>query len=147
MSDLAEEGKLSKELMEEISNDMKIERYSSTNELKQMCRDSATLTQKYTEMYYSYKRNMNKLQVKLKNIEGDLFRKIKNDGYDGLSISSSSDIFTLIKREKSYVVLKGYVNEFEMAVEFLEQTIKNFNTRSWKLRDLVEIEKIDNMGV
>ena len=146
MSELSEEGKLSKELLDQILEDMKIERYSSTNELKQMCRDAATLTQKYTEMYYSYKRNMNKLQVKLKTVEGDLFKKIKNDGYDGLNISSSADIYTLIRREKSYVLLKGYVDEFELAVEFLEQTIKNFNTRSWKLRDLVEIEKIDNMG-
>ena len=144
-NDLIEQGKLSEEMLQEIAEDMKIKSYATTHELKDMCRNAANVTQKYTEIYYGYRRNMKKIDVRLKQHEAELFKAIKNDGLDGLHISSSADIFRIIKRDGKYIKLRRMMDEFETAVAFLEDVLKNFNTRSWKLRDLVELEKIDNL--
>lgn len=141
----SDKGKLTEELIQEIAEDLKIPAITSTLQLKELCRKSATLTQKYTEIYYEYKRKMKRLKVEMSKHEGEMFRKIRNDGYDGLTITSSSDIFTLIKNDAKYVKIKKLLDEFEIAVDFLERTINNFKDRSWKLRDLVEIEKLEHL--
>ena len=106
------------------------------------------IVRKYYEKNKSkpeYKRKMKRLKVEMSKHEGEMFRKIRNDGYDGLTITSSSDIFTLIKNDAKYVKIKKLLDEFEIAVDFLERTINNFKDRSWKLRDLVEIEKLEHL--
>jgi hypothetical protein len=135
---------LSNEILEEIRDDMNIE-YATTLELKKLCMRSATLVQKYTEMYYNSNRQYKQLKRKLDMVFGRRFADIRLNGYKGIAITSNSDIAKLVCNDEKYAKLKVYTDDAESAVEFLDQTIKNFNTNAWKLKDLVEIEKLDNL--
>lgn len=136
---------LSQEILDEIKEDMKIERYATTGELKDMCMKAATLTQKYTELYYSFNRQYKEIKRKLDKVFAERFADIRLNGYKNIAITSNADIAKLVCKDEKYGKLKLYTDDAESAVDFLEQTIKNFNTRSWKLRDLVEIEKMENL--
>jgi phosphatidate phosphatase PAH1 len=135
---------LTKEKMQEIREDLAIE-YSSTMELKGLCMKVSSQTQVQAEAYHDAKRAYKKLKRKLDKKFAEKFTDIKINGYKNIAISSASDITKLVNADQEFSKLKAYADDAELAVEFLESTVKQFVSKSWKLRDLIEIEKLDAM--
>jgi len=128
---------LEDEFLEQIVEDTKIDDFN----LKDQLRTVVDKTQRYIEELYRQKRNMKKLERFLKKVKGELFQYYKTE-YE-IKLTSSVDILIFVEKDKKYQTAKKHYDDLEAIVDFLDRTIKNMNSKSWSLRNMVEMEKLN----
>jgi hypothetical protein len=137
MSEAETNFELPEDFLEDVVEDTKINDF----QLKEQLRTVVNKTQRYIEELYRQKRKMKQLERFVKKKKGELFEYYKND-YE-IKLTSSSDILTFVERDKKYQTAKKHFDDLEAIVDFLDRTIRNMNNKSWTLRTMVDLEKIN----
>ena len=117
---------LSDDFLEEINKDLKI----NDLDLRGQCTDAPNVSQKYIEKLYRERRKLKEFEVACNKVRGKLFGQIRRDGLEGIAFTSSSDILRLVEKDKEYIKIKRALNDQQVIVDFLDDTVRNFNNRN-----------------
>jgi hypothetical protein len=137
MSEAETNFELPEEFLEDVVKDTEINDF----QLKEQLRTVVNKTQRYIEELYRQKRKMKQLERFVKKKKGELFEYYKNDFE--IKLTSSNDIMTFVERDKKFQTAKKHYDDLEAIVDFLDRTIRNMNNKSWTLRTMVEMEKMN----
>lgn len=138
------------ELKEEVANDLKI----NTSDLIEDCKNAPNITQKYLELFTTYRRKLGTKQIILENVEAEWFAY-----YKSLTIKkghkfgdrfprdfNSTDAKRMVSMEKEYIRLATIVSELKETVLYLEEVIRSFRDRQYQIKNIIEIMKLEQNG-
>ena len=138
MSDVKEtDYGISDEYLEQLADDCKINDLDLANE----ARSIVNRNQKYIEDFYRWGRKLKKLERKLKEVEGELYKYYKTDFE--IKLTSYTDIMKFVQKDKKYQKIWQLRDDVEELVSFLERTIKNMSNNPWLVQKLIDLEKMN----
>lgn len=135
MSEESDKLQLSEEFIKEAFEACQINEF----DLVGQNRDVINKTQRFIEEYYKQKRQLEKIELHLKKVRGELFEFYKTKFE--IKLSSASDINTFIEKDSRYQKTYEYFIELRANMDFLERTIKNMSNKVFALKNLVELDK------
>ena len=115
------------------------------------CRDSPNKTQKYLEMLSKYRRLYTSQDVILGKIESELFAYYKSiDSIEGHKYGTNfpyklttTDAKTMLYKDPKYQTQLTLTIEYQETVKMLEDIVRNFKDRTFALKNMVELRKIE----
>lgn len=128
---------ITEEFRKRVEEDCKIDTFD-------LVRENASYvnrTQVYIEEYYKQSRKLSSLDLMVKEKKAHLLIFYKRDFE--IKLTSMTDIMTMIEGDPKFQKLMKYYNEQKSVVEYLQQTIKNMQQKSYALKNLIELRKED----
>lgn len=128
---------ITEEFRKRVEEDCKIDTFDLTRENASY----VNRTQVYIEEYYKQSRKLSSLDLMVKEKKAHLLIFYKRDFE--IKLTSMTDIMTMIEGDPKFQKLMKYYNEQKSVVEYLQQTIKNMQQKSYALKNLIELRKED----
>ena len=139
-----------KSLEKDIVEDLKID----TSEIIEECRNAPNKTQKYIEVLNYYRRRCVSKKILMDRLFAEYFgyyksfidKKGHKFGDKFPRDFNSGDAKIMVDREKEVILAKTIYEETKVMVIYLEEVVENFKSRSYQLKNIVEVMKMERVS-